>query len=363
MKRTMIQEIFLIRTIACLCVVFIHAMTMTQHNYTLAESTDDLLYLFKLTLMFATPLFIMISEFLLSYSYPDKLPRGFWKKRILYILVPYVLIAGLYSAVPLWTGGGLTWEYFLERFFDRTFLGLWHGYFVLIIFQFYALHFLLKKFFDRYPAWLMISLSLLVNLFYLGIYNFGWFYENAFVYGLRDYYKLPFTGWIFYFTVAYYAGKHIDAFINFLNKYKYYLIAGALITGAIPLLVRLNRIYSVVSSKRFDIVLYTFFIFCILYLVARKMKHIPNLVMWISSSSYGIYLLHPLLQSSTMNALKDMPFHMNFGVHIIVMFLIGVSGPMLITYVLNKVPYGALIVGKFNVPKKPKVKQQTTMAS
>ncbi|CDQ18937.1 acyltransferase family protein [Halobacillus karajensis] len=356
MKRTMINEIFFIRAIACLCVVLIHAMTTTQHSYELFHLTDHALYMFKLTIMFATPVFVMISEFLLSYSYPDKLPKSFWKKRILYIFIPYLVMAVIYSAYPLIIGTGFTWGRFMELFFQKTFLGLWHGYFVLIIFQFYALHFLLKKYFDRFPAFLMIGISLIVNLFYLAIYNFSWFHDISLVAGLRDYYKLPFLGWIFYFTVAYYAGKNIDVFLSFLQKYKYYLIAGAVLTGMIPLLMRFNRIYSVVSSKRFDIVLYTFFIFCILYLIARRLKKTPAIVMWISSSSYGIYLLHPLFQFNTRDLMQSLPFYTNFGVHIILLFVIGMGGPILITYLLNKVPYGALIVGKFNTPKKKEKK-------
>lgn len=351
MKRTMINEIYFIRAIACLCVVLVHSMTMTQHNYNLLSSTDDALYLFKLTIMFATPVFVMISEFLLSYSYPDRLPKAFWKKRILYIFIPYLIIAAVYSIYPLVVGTGFTWGRFIEVFFQKTVLGSWHGYFVLIIFQFYALHFLLKNIFDRFPPFLMIALSLFVNMFYLSIYNFGWFYDISLILNLRDYYKLPFLGWIFYFTVAYYAGKHIDAFLGFIQKYKYYIVAGAVLTGMIPLLMRLNRIYSVVSSKRFDIVLYTFFIFCILYLIARKWKKTPTIVMWISSSSYGIYLLHPLFQYNTFDILQSMPFYTNFGVHILLLFFIGVGGPILLTYLLNKIPYGALVVGKFNIPK------------
>lgn len=351
MKRTMINEIFLIRAVACLCVVLIHSMTMTQHNYELFRLTDELMYMFKLTIMFATPVFVMISEFLLSYSYPDKLPKAFWKKRILYILVPYIVMAVIYSAYPLLVGTGFTWGRFMELFFEKGFLGLWHGYFVLIIFQFYALHFLLKKYFDRFNPFLMIGISLVINMFYLAIYNFSWFHDLSFVSALRPYYKLPFLGWIFYFTVAYYAGKNIDVFLSFIQKYKYYLLAGAALTGMVPLLMRYNHIYSVVSSKRFDVVLYTFFIFCLLYLIARQLKKTPTIVMWISSSSYGIYLLHPLFQFNTIDFLQSMPFYTNFGVHILLLFIMGVGGPVLVTYLLNKVPYGALIVGKFNAPK------------
>lgn len=363
MKRTMINEIFFIRAIACLCVVLVHSMTMTQHNYELASLTDDALYMFKMTIMFATPVFVMISEFLLSYSYPDRLPKAFWKKRILYIFVPYLIIAGVYSAYPLFIGTGFTWGRFSEIFFQKSALGLWHGYFVLIIFQFYALHFLLKKYFDRFSPFLIIGLSLVVNMFYLAIYNFSWFHDISLIANLREYYKLPFLGWIFYFTIAYYAGKNIDFFLGFIHKYKYFIVAGAVTTGMVPLLMRFNLIYSPVSSKRFDIVLYTFFIFCILYLFARQWKKTPTIVMWISSSSYGIYLLHPLFQYTTFDFLQSMPFYTNFGVHILLLFLIGVVGPLLLTYLLNKVPYGALIVGKFNTPKASKTSKQKLKVS
>ncbi|QAS53434.1 acyltransferase family protein [Halobacillus litoralis] len=351
MKRTMIDEIFFIRFIACLTVVFIHSITVTQHHYTLPDFTVESFYMFKMTLMFATPVFVMISEFLLSYSYEDRLPKSFWKKRIMYILIPYIIVAFIYSAYPLIIDARFNWGVFFDTFIAKTLLGKWHGYFVLIIFQFYALHFLLKRVFDRFHPALMIGLSLAINLFYLAMFNFQWFQQIPWIAVMLDYYKLPFLGWIFYFTIAYYAGKNIDTFLNLLKKYKYVIIGGVLLTGLVPLLMRYNKIYSIVSSKRFDIVLYTLCIFCLLYLIAQKIKKNPAFVMWISSSSYSIYLLHPLFQYNVKDLLQNAPFYTNLGVHILLLFGIGTGGPLLVSYLLNKVPFGAFIVGKFKVPK------------
>ncbi|ARI76307.1 acyltransferase family protein [Halobacillus mangrovi] len=355
MKRAYINEIFFIRFIACLCVVFIHSITLSQQNYELSAFTSDMFYQFKMTLMFATPVFVMISEFLLSYSYPDRMPKAkpFWKKRFLYIFVPYLIMSVIYTLYGLWAGSGITWSGFVDLFFDKTVLGVWHGYFVLIIFQFYALHFLLKKYFDRYPPLVMIGLSLVINVLYLGFFNLKGSSSFPALAFLWDHYKLPFLGWIFYFTIAYYAGKHINVFLDLLRKYRYYAIPAVIITGLIPLYIRYSNFYSVVSSKRFDIVVYTFFVFCLLYLIAIRMKKTPLFVLWVSSCSYGIYLLHPLVQYNAIRWFEQLPFTMTLDVHIALLFILGVGVPMIAVYLLNLIPYGSFVAGKINMPRTP----------
>lgn len=64
-----VKEIFFIRCISCLSVVMIHVLGITMH------STSSML---MTLLMFSTPAFIFISEFLLSYSYPNGHQKVFY---------------------------------------------------------------------------------------------------------------------------------------------------------------------------------------------------------------------------------------------------------------------------------------------
>ncbi|KGP74397.1 acyltransferase family protein [Pontibacillus yanchengensis] len=350
MNRKPITEIYFIRFIACISVVLIHSMTLTQSNYQLPELTVDSFYMIKLAMMYATPLFVMLSEFLLSYSYPDRLPKSFWKKRLLYIFVPYLVIAMLYSLYP-WYLYGWELQKVLNTFFDKAALGLWHGYFVLIIFQFYALHYVMKKYFDRFSAKYVILISLIINALYLSFFNFMSGHDFPAIAGFWNYYKLPFVGWIFYFTVGYYAGKHIDTFVEMITKYKKWIYTGVIVTVAFPLTMEYTDSIRLVSSKRPDILLYTVFVFCALYLIAKRIKVMPKFVMIVSSYSYSIYLLHLLVMYNVTRYLKDIPIYINMGVYVVILFLAGIVGSILISYLISFLPFGQFMVGKVNRPK------------
>jgi len=79
-----IKEIFFILCISCLSVVLIHAIAILSSPH----SSSILVAL----LMFSTPSFIFISEFLLAHSYPNGTPKGFMWKRVKAIFFPFEFI-------------------------------------------------------------------------------------------------------------------------------------------------------------------------------------------------------------------------------------------------------------------------------
>ena len=76
--RMQIKEIFVIRCLSCLSVVLLHVVSMVlmiqEESLASAAHTVDA---FRTLLMFSTPAFIFISEFLLARSYPGGVPAGF----------------------------------------------------------------------------------------------------------------------------------------------------------------------------------------------------------------------------------------------------------------------------------------------
>lgn len=91
-----IKEIFMIRCISCLSVVLLHIISMVlmlqaEALANISHTVDS----FRTLLMFSTPAFIFISEFLLARSYPDRVPDGFLKKRGKVIFVPFLFIAAI----------------------------------------------------------------------------------------------------------------------------------------------------------------------------------------------------------------------------------------------------------------------------
>ena len=76
--------------IACLSVVFIHAITRTKVAYELPDSTVTFYETIQMMIMYATPMFVLISEVILSHVYKESLPkRLFQEKTILYFSAIY----------------------------------------------------------------------------------------------------------------------------------------------------------------------------------------------------------------------------------------------------------------------------------
>ncbi|MEH6992332.1 acyltransferase family protein, partial [Neobacillus drentensis] len=139
MEKKLVNEIFLMRTISCLSILLLHSLARAY------AYDNNIVNLMQLLLTFGTPTFVFISEFILARSYPQELPANFWSKRLKFIMVPYILFGTFYALMKgfeqslssgndfLGSFGGFLWKHIL--------LGDYHGYFILVIFQFYLLHY------------------------------------------------------------------------------------------------------------------------------------------------------------------------------------------------------------------------------
>lgn len=166
--RKKIHEITFMRSFACLSILLMHITTMTMN----VSGKTIVLETLQMSLMYGTPMFIFISEFLLSNAYPDKIPKGFWAKRLKFILVPYVFMGVFYAGIDTILRNGGT-NFFLLESIKHIFFGYFHGYFILIIFQFYVLHVIYIKYISRkYSDKTILTVSITVNIFYLSVFNF-----------------------------------------------------------------------------------------------------------------------------------------------------------------------------------------------
>lgn len=345
MGKKIINEIFLLRSIACLSLVLNHAIERSFHN------PSDLMNAINTLLTFGTPCFIFISEFILSKSYPNKLPSNFWNKRVKYILVPYFMFGIFYaiakgfeqsisSGEPIMLAiGHLVWR--------NIFLAEYHGYFIIIIFQFYLLHFYFSKYLQKWsPKW-VIGCSLLINVVYLAFFNFVEPIPTALgEYIWRWFYWIPFFGWVFYFTVAYYSGRYYTIFIEKLNKYSKWVLVSPIIIASVSIIFYLNGFYPIVSSKKVDMLFFTMSMLLFIYFVSTKIKKVPKIIVTISQYSFGIYLFHPFFMA-VMSILIEGPLSdMHWAFKLIVNFVGSTTLSILVMYLLNKIPYGYYLIGK-----------------
>lgn len=347
MKRTEVNELHFIRLIACMSVVMIHAITKVIYAQPITEEERVLYRTIHMLLMFATPMFVLISEFVAAHVYRDHIPKGFLWKRVKYIAIPYLVMATFYAG-QLAYRSNWTFAEFREKALSN-YMGEWHGYFVLIIFQFYLLHILFVKYLRNVKP-----IYILVPSFVISVSYWVWIHFYA-VHPLLDSHyvsntiaKIFFVGWLFYFVVAYYAGRNYRSFKAGIQRNRWWIALGTIVTLALVQYVYHTGILTRVGSARFDLVAYTVMVFLLLFYLASKIKRVPTWVVWASSFSYGIYLLHPFVQTMLVIQLRGVEMH--FITYQMIHFVAGMVIPMVAMYFITRLPLGEYVVGKLTLP-------------
>ncbi|MCR2807422.1 FAD-dependent oxidoreductase [Paenibacillus soyae] len=145
-KKERIPELQLVRAIAIIGVLSVHASASA--TIYMQESAYYFFYnLVNIFMRFGTPTFILLSSFVLFYSYYNrpldrKLITGFYKKRLLYILIPYIVFSAIYFVyIKLVNNQPLLSPDSLQEFWTKLRKGdvYSHLYFVYISIQFYLL--------------------------------------------------------------------------------------------------------------------------------------------------------------------------------------------------------------------------------
>ncbi|SEO63757.1 acyltransferase family protein [Paenibacillus sp. OV219] len=362
MARATLKEVFLLRAVACLSIVFLHTFSQVY------DGDDGWVGRLRLLLTFGTPAFILISEIVLANAYPSHTPNGFLKKRLRYIAIPYICFVIIYYLQTMFSSDGERGaSSIVIQFFYSLFLGETPAYFVIIIFQFYLLHiFFVRHVFNRFrPQWILIIAGM-VNILYLAFFNLVSAPDNSigeFIW-LR-FYRMPFLGWIFYFVAAYYLGKNYSAYLKRLNQYRYYIYALVLLSGIASNYLYERGIIPVITSKRFDMIFFTISTVLMLLIVASKLRTIPSFIVKISQYSFGIYLVHPLVLSIFDHFIT---FH-NSIIGAIITFAVVLGGSIGAIVLLNRFPWGSYVIGRIGIglemkrsnDKKTNEKTQTTI--
>jgi len=348
MNKRVLDEVFMLRSLACLAIVVLHSMTRIYEN------EEGMISFLKLFLSFGTPAFILISELVLAHAYPLRSPKGFLAKRVRYILVPFAVFAFIYALQSTFTGGGSgTLSELGTTVLANLFLGNFPGYFVLIIFQFYLLHLLCQRwlFAKVRPAVVLIAAGL-VQTGYLAVFNFVPQPDSAWGALVWDRYIMLFPGWLFYFAFAYYCGRNYELFMTRLRRYQLLVFGG---TAASMLLLYVSHEagwIAQVSSKRIDMVPFTIGLALSIVLAASYMKRIPALFVAISRYSFGIYLVHTLVYAVLMLGISRVDPLMNSPLGVALLLAAGLALTMLIVRVGVGLPFGEYVFGRIGMSPK-----------
>ncbi|MBU8906422.1 acyltransferase family protein [Desertibacillus haloalkaliphilus] len=355
-----IKEVYWLRIFACCSVVLIHALSKTIADFSLTGDMRVAYRTLQMILLYGTPMFVLISTIIMTHAYKDKVPKGFLMKRVKYILIPYTIMATFYAGDKFVR---YDWSFSdFARELGYNFIGQWHGYFVLIIFQFYLLHLLFVKYMKRFKAKYILTLSFIVSVgYWLVFYFYAIDYVNHSSYLTLFFSRILFVGWLFYYVVAYYCGRNYQRFNELLKNNWTFILLGTIVSLGIVQYIYHSGMLMRVTSARFDIIPYTVMLFFLFFFLVSHIKRTPKWVGFLSSYSFGIYLLHPFVQTVVSHMFSSTEAIELY--YLIVQFIAGVLVPILLIYIISKVSFGELVIGKTMKRKKSIGESQKTTAA
>lgn len=333
------QDLYILRVIATVAVIAIHATSQTMTQSALGYYGNQLA-------RFAVPMFLILSGFLLFQSDLNShfLPRAqFYRKRFRRILLPYIVWTIFYSlVVHFYFNGMQNANMILPNLIRHLLLGngFTHLYFVVIIIQLYLLYPFIRRSFQVHPG-LFLLISFLLSLLCQGL-----LYLHAIkVIQLYPYYGqvylISFPVWLFYFCLGMYLALN-DQNLEISGRWSWlsWLLIWAASLGI--LLWDSQRTASYALSIKPTVIFYA----CASFFLLRSwLNSFPIVsgpfIRWFSDQSFLIYLLHPLIANffvfiSLRVINRPELWSTNFGT--LVKFLLTVILTLLVTYGISRTP-------------------------
>jgi len=237
-------------------------------------------------------------------------------------------------------------------------MGYYHGWFVLLIFQFYVLYHLFISIDNKLNPKIVLVSSLIINILYLSLFNFSNVPNSSdfTIFVWKQGFWVPFLGWFFYFTFAYYCGKNYNKFLNTVRKYQPVVWCCFVISIVIILI---NNYYDLFNygSKRVDMILFTLSIVTLILYLFSNVKKVNFIINIISKYSFGIYLLHMFFLILFKEIFKLLNVHPGYWA-IPFWFAGSIIASIISVYLVNKIPFGKYLVGGINDPNKKRKEKQ-----
>ncbi|MEX2414631.1 MAG: acyltransferase [Paenibacillaceae bacterium] len=353
-KKEQIKEIYIFRAIAILAVIMIHATSESIGKINKESLYYPLYNGLNMFSSFAVPTFIFLSGLVMFYTYYDRvLTRtellDFYKKRLLYIVIPYIVISTFYFAMKLTINTQLSLGEGLKQYAIQLLTGgaYTHLYFMFLIIQFYLL----------FP--LLLSLSKVRGvapyLFLIGAaLQWGYIFLNSEVIQYMDdlpnilhkraslfptylaYYLLGATLGIYYLQFKKWFVVSPSSLISVKSLVTYVFYALWLTSGLYyAYIYYMGRVHNEWShSKVYDLLLFIFSILSSIvllhlsyWIMAKGGRKIVHLLMHLGIASFGVYFLHPAVlwfyRKAVVNLSLKHPFYYGgaFAIALIVSWL------------------------------------------
>ncbi|WP_079478033.1 acyltransferase [Halobacillus salinus] len=294
-KQNFFEEIPFVRAIACMLVVLVHT---SARNYDVDHFISDIGMYFNQIARLGTPIFAVISAFLLTSSV---IKRGFSLKkfvtsRAVKILSPYIIWSFVYLAynkIILGAEVFPNWKQTLDYFLlgdART-----HLYFIVTVIHFYILFPFLQLIRNRMALIVLFLLSTVLNYFWLK----DMYPDLSVIFGEWTYIitnRSFIFNWISFFMFGMVLAYFWKDVLKLIKKYEWIVYGMAFVLFIFVFMEIQPGV--VLSSSRVENLFYipVFVIFLLLvstYVIKQPMLFKPFKL--IGDYSMGIYLVHPLV--------------------------------------------------------------------
>jgi probable poly-beta-1,6-N-acetyl-D-glucosamine export protein len=337
-----IFEIHFLRAFACLCVLLVHVSASYFHQN--GQQFTDVTYFINQISRFGTPLFAVISGFLLVYQTRFRafdltkfitsrftkigLPFLFWS--IFYLAFNYILL----GTNPFESG----YKMFLLNFAYGG--SHYHLYFMSVVFQFYLIFPLLQKFKSK-TSWSVLLILTAGNMYYIfKIFNVGAL-NGVWEVLIRPGVILPY--WIYFFVLGGFLAKYWEPLLEFSKRFKGLL--GIASIAVVLLAVYEYRTAGSIGASRLTNVLN------IPIIILFVMGTTENIKKWgfsnqfltqVGTLSMAIYLVHPLVLTGLERFIPGVLWNHTYFFPIVYFALLG--GSVLVIKLFQLLPYSQFIL-------------------
>ncbi|MCG1021594.1 acyltransferase [Sutcliffiella horikoshii] len=293
-----INEIHLLRALACICVVLVH---LTAIHYVFnGNQFNEITFGINQLARFGTPTFAVISAFLLVYQVRRKgfQLKNFIVTRTTKIVFPFFIWSLFYIGLnKIYFGVGVKQGLDpISYFIEYVVLGgsYYHLYFMAMVLQFYLLFIVIQFARTKFVWGMLLIIALIVNAIYLTpslnlvvdqVHLKKIYYSDAFVFR-----------WIFYFMLGGFIAYFWENISEVISKYKYvWLLLGVLVV--IGGIIEYNVTGSAPASRITNLInipVLTLSVFS-LYKFINNVSFLENISSIIGKYAMGIYILHPFI--------------------------------------------------------------------
>lgn len=291
-------ELSFANILCCMAVIFIHVNSEAVLSLDKTSAWYAAIYILWQAASFVVYGFIFLSGIKQFLNKGSRFNAAvFFKKRLISIVLPYVLWVAVYYAYDCFTHIEIfSLKNILYYLYSGDYIG--HFYFIIIIVQFYLLMPFWVKLFKKVDSSLMIPFALLASIV------FGQYLPNIIDVFVPGYYfrfaDRTFTTYLFYWTAGAYIGMNYEKAVCIFteNKRFIYTVFAAVSAFALPV-----TLYNSIFAKGYTwlesiMTLYRIcavsFIFTLSLGKANKICRY-KFFKYLDASSYNIYLCHCLV--------------------------------------------------------------------